>query len=156
MFRVNVIALGKNKERWVDEAVAHYLKLLKKYAAVEIVYVPDIKKSKSLSETEIRRQEARLVEGKSKSKYRVALWDKGRPLDSKGFAEYLSHLMLESHGPVDFIIGGACGLDQSLLESCDEVISLSPMTFSHQIIRPVFLEQLYRALSILAGDKYHK
>ncbi|UCD95293.1 MAG: 23S rRNA (pseudouridine(1915)-N(3))-methyltransferase RlmH [Candidatus Zixiibacteriota bacterium] len=156
MFKINIIALGKNKEGWVDWAVAHYLKLLKKYAAVELVYIPDVKKSKNLPETEIRRKEARLIENRSTSKCRVALWNKGRRLDSVGFAEYLSNLMLDARGPVDFIIGGVCGLDESLLESCDETISLSPMTLSHQIVRPVLLEQLYRALSILAGDKYHK
>jgi 23S rRNA (pseudouridine1915-N3)-methyltransferase len=156
MFRINIITLGKNKEKWVDEAVTHYLKLLKKYAAVEMVYIPDLKKPKNLSETELRRREARLIENKSRSDCRVALCDRGRRLDSEAFAKYLSRLMTDSRGPVDFIVGGIYGLDNSLRLSCRDTISLSPMTISHQLVRPVLLEQLYRALSILAGDKYHK
>ncbi len=156
MFRINIIAPGKNKEDWIEEAVNHYLKLLKKFANVSFVYIPDIKKSKNITSAELMRCEAERIERQLKSPCRLALSDNGRKFDSLQFAVYLSELMEKCGGSVDFIIGGIYGIDKSLLESCRAVISLSPMTISHQLIRPVLLEQLYRGFSILSGNDYHK
>jgi 23S rRNA (pseudouridine1915-N3)-methyltransferase len=156
MLRIKIITVGKNKERWVEEAVEHYLRLLKKFASVSIIYIPGIKKPASISDTEIVRREADLIAGKCTSGYKIALSDKGRRLDSRQFAKFLARITRDSGGSVDFIIGGIYGLDDSIVRACNESLSLSNLTMSHQLIRPVLLEQLYRAFSILSGGKYHK
>jgi 23S rRNA (pseudouridine1915-N3)-methyltransferase len=156
MLKINIIAVGKNKETWVDDAIGHYEKLLKKFVKLSFEYIPDQKKSSSLSENEVKRQEASAISKRLDSGHKIALSDKGRKYNSEEFADYLSKLMQQSGGAVEFIIGGAYGLDSSVINECDDVVSLSPMTMSHQLIRPVLLEQLYRGFSILSGGKYHK
>jgi len=156
MLKINVIAIGKNKSSWIDEAITHYQKLLRKYARISFIYIPDIKKTKDLKDSELSAFEAALLLKKSKANYKIALSDRGQKYNSEEFAEYLSKLMLKSGGVVDIIIGGIYGLDGSVLEISDNILSLSPMTMSHQLIRPVLLEQLFRGFSILAGGKYHK
>ena len=156
MFRINIIAVGKNKDDWVDGAVAHYLKLLQRYADVKFDIIPDIKKSKSLSSTELVDREEKQIEKHLKSNYAIALADKGRRFTSEQFAEYLTKIMQQSQGSVDFVIGGAYGLSDSFIKKCRAALSLSPMTMSHQLVRPVLLEQLYRGFSIISGTQYHK
>jgi 23S rRNA (pseudouridine1915-N3)-methyltransferase len=156
MFRINIICPGKNKDRWVNESVSHYLKLLKKYALVEMIYVPALRNTKNLSDTQSAKKETGLIKKHLESNYKIALSDEGRQYSSREFAAYLSRLFRDSGGKADFIIGGAGGLEKKFIESCNDVISLSPMTLSHQLIRPVLLEQLYRGFSILTGGKYHK
>ncbi len=156
MLKIKIITIGKNKEVWIDDAMWHYEKLLKKFANLAFVYIPGIKKTRSLSEDEVKKQEASKLMEKLGSGYKVALSDKGRQYDSEEFSKYLSKLMRASGGTIEFVIGGVYGLDKSIIDKCDDIISLSPMTMSHQLIRPVLLEQLYRGFSILSGGKYHK
>lgn len=156
MFKINIITIGKNKYDWVDHAVGHYLKLLKKYACAKIIYIPDIRKSKKLSDKELMKAEAQLISKKTTSGYGIALSDKGKLYDSVKFARHFESIFQRSGGSCDIIIGGAFGLDKTILNSCREIISLSPMTMSHQLIRPVLLEQLYRACTIISGGQYHK
>jgi 23S rRNA (pseudouridine1915-N3)-methyltransferase len=155
MFHIHILALGKNKDRWVDEAVTHYLTLLKKFAVVSPVYLQDVRQAKNLNELELRRKEAILINSALKSTYQIALSDKGKLYDSIQFARFLERLMQKS-AACDFLIGGIYGLDESIIKQSQEIVSLSPMTLSHQLIRPVLLEQLYRAFSIISGGKYHK
>jgi len=156
MLKINIISVGKNKDEWIEGAVSHYAKLLKKYAVLSFRYIPAKKLSKNLSEKELCPLEAELIKQKLNSRYQIALSDKGKLYNSKVFSEWLSVLPNRSHGACDFIIGGIYGLDKSFLDSCHEIISLSPLTMSHQIIRPVLLEQLYRGFSILSGGRYHR
>jgi 23S rRNA (pseudouridine1915-N3)-methyltransferase len=156
MLRINVIAVGKNKERWVEEAIEHYLRLLKKYASVDFVCIPDIKKSRSRIPATIVSFEAEAIRKRFQAGCQIALSHEGRSLTSEQFADYMRQLMNTGGGSVDFIIGGAFGLHPSIPAECRDVISFSCMTISHQLIRPVLLEQLYRAFSILSGGKYHK
>jgi 23S rRNA (pseudouridine1915-N3)-methyltransferase len=156
MLKINIITLGKSKTEWVNEAIEHYKKLLKKFVHLSFICIPDIKKSHGLSEKEIKKQEAARLNKKFISEYRIALSDKGRQFASEQFAQYLSHLLKNSGGSVDFIIGGIYGLDDSIINDCRDVVSLSPLTMSHQLIRPVLLEQLFRGFSILSGGKYHR
>jgi 23S rRNA (pseudouridine1915-N3)-methyltransferase len=155
MFKINILAVGKNKDCWVDESITHYLKLLKKYADLSVIYIPDVRQSKNFSEKELRKAEAVLIENKFASDYRIALSDRGKSLNSFQFAAFLSDIMIKQ-GRCDFIIGGIFGLDDSILKQCACTLSFSPMTFSHQLIRPILLEQLYRGFSIISGGKYHK
>jgi 23S rRNA (pseudouridine1915-N3)-methyltransferase len=156
MLKINIISVGNNKDKWVDDAIFHYTKLLKKYAVLTFDFIPCKKLSKNLSEKELCALEADLIRTRLKCNYQIALSDKGKVFTSEEFAQWLSKLSNVCRGSCDFIIGGIYGLDKSFIKSCHEIISLSPLTMSHQIIRPVFLEQLYRGFSILAGGKYHR
>ncbi len=156
MLRIRIIAVGKNKDTWVDLAVSHYLKLLKKHADISFDCVADIKNSKNLAPHEIKKKEAEKIQKASRSNYKIALHDSGKSYDTIEFSEYLKNLMNNSGGAVEMIVGGAYGLDKSILAECNDRLSLSPMTMSHQLIRPVLLEQLFRAFDILSGGKYHK
>jgi 23S rRNA (pseudouridine1915-N3)-methyltransferase len=155
MFHINILAIGKNKEQWLDASITHYLTLLKKYAAVEMIYIPDAKNTKNMSAMELKKAEAIIFNKYGKSDDRIALSDRGKIFDSIQFSSFLMQLMQKTNG-VEFLIGGIYGLDDSILKDSKQILSLSPMTFSHQLVRPILLEQLYRGLSIISGSSYHK
>jgi len=155
MLRISVVAVGEDKDRWVSEGAAHYEKMLSRWASVEWKIVktagPD-----SLSPAEIKKREAASLERHVGKGLVIALSDSGRGYESKAFAKQLESWQNRSQGQITFVIGGPYGLDQSLLDRADAVLSLSSLTYSHQVVRLVLLEQLFRALSILAGTSYHK
>ena len=155
MFQIDLLMVGKNKEKWVEAAIAHYLLLLKKYSTLKITYIPDIKNAGNLTAKELRKAEADAISKHIRSGYQIALADKGKAYDSIQFGAFLQQLMQKT-GRVEFIIGGIFGLDDSILQKSKQILSLSPMTFSHQLARPILLEQLYRGFSIMAGTGYHK
>ncbi len=155
MLKIRIIAVGKNKEDWVERSVEHYLACLRKYSRPEMIYTAECKKSKAIPGIEVMKKEAEYIADKLNPGYTVALHDRGCKFDSEAFADYLRKLM-QRHDQCTFIIGGAYGLDEGLIKRCDDRLSLSPMTMSHQLVRPVLLEQLYRAFSIISGGKYHK
>ncbi len=156
MLNVRLIAVGKNKENWIDEGCRHYQKLLSRYAAIDWKFLP-VRHSRSLSPTEIKRKEAQLLRKEfSAGAYQIALDINGKKLDSLAFARLLESLLVSGKGTLEIIIGGAYGIDESILKEVPLTLSLSPLTFSHQLVRLVFLEQLYRAFSILHGTDYHK
>lgn len=155
MYRLTIIAIGKNKEEWVEMSVREYLKFLKRFASVTIKNLPDIKGGKNLSPEQLRRAEAALISASIGRNTVIALSDKGRLFDSKALSEKLKG-ELQYSSAIDFIIGGVHGLDKSILERARLVLALSPLTMSHQLVRPVLLEQLYRAFSIMHGGSYHK
>lgn len=156
MLKVNIVAIGRDKDRWVSAGAAHFEKLLQRWCRVEWTVLRPPARSGALSPQEIRRSEAELIRGALGQQYTVALADSGRGFTSEEFARYLEKLQTSSAGHVNFVIGGPYGLDESILDAANECISLSPLTLSHQIVRLVFLEQLYRGFSILHGTDYHK
>ncbi len=156
MLKINIISIGKNKDRWIDDSIAHYIKMLKKYATITFDYIPGKSISDKISKPEMIRLEGSLIRRRLKSDYHIALSEKGKPLNSIEFSRWLSSLLRNCNGSCDIMIGGIHGLDPELMKSCRDIISLSPMTMSHLIVRPVLLEQLYRGFSILSGGKYHK
>jgi 23S rRNA (pseudouridine1915-N3)-methyltransferase len=150
------VAIGEPKDRWVAEACDHYLKLIGRWANIELKSIPSPKGISSLPPAQIMEREAeRLVKALGKGKS-IALSDKGKRLDSRGFADALRSLEMSASGTVTYIIGGPYGLAQSLLDRADGVSSLSPLTLSHQLARIVLLEQLYRAYTIIHNTDYHK
>ncbi len=156
MIKLNIVTIGKHKEAWISEAVDHYRKLLSKYAAVNLKTLPDVKASASLSPVELKKKQAVVLGKEIADGYIVALADKGRKYDSVQFSRLLEKLQTVSGGRVVFLIGGAYGLDDTLLDRADLVVSLSPLTFSHQLVRLILLEQLYRGFNLLSGGSYHK
>jgi 23S rRNA (pseudouridine1915-N3)-methyltransferase len=123
---------------------------------VEIRLLPSIKAGSSLPPAEIKAREAERLESELGNGYLVALHDRGEKFDSPAFARRLEKLQTQSSGTIVFVIGGAFGLDSKLLERAQLRLSLSALTFSHQMVRLILLEQLYRAFSILHGTAYHK
>ena len=156
MLRIRIIAVGKDKDRWVSDGCAHYEKLLSRYASVKWVVIPAARAAASLTPDEIRKQEAvRLLKECGKG-FCIALTDKGTGMDSPTLAHQLEKWQTQCRGILSFVIGGAHGLDQAVVKQSQLTLSLSPLTFSHQIVRTVLLEQLFRAFSILGGTDYHK
>ncbi|MCP4684973.1 MAG: 23S rRNA (pseudouridine(1915)-N(3))-methyltransferase RlmH [bacterium] len=155
MLKVRIVAVGKDKDPWISEGSKHYTKLLSRYASVETKMIPALKAASSLSPAEIKSREAVLIEKELGRGYLIALGDRGSSFDSPKLAARLEKLQAQS-GTLVFLIGGAYGLDESIITRADLVLSLSPLTFSHQLVRLILLEQLFRALSILHGSSYHK
>jgi len=156
LLKVQIVAVGKNKDDWVEKGLEHYLKLLSRYSQTTLTIIPNLNKSKALSPVEIKHLEALEITKKVGGNFLVALSETGKSFDSLKFSDKIMSWQTAGKSSITFLIGGAFGLDQKIIEKADFVLSLSSMTFSHQIVRLVLLEQLYRAFSILKGTDYHK
>ena len=156
MVKLRILQIGRDKHRWVSESCDHYLKLLGRYAKVELRELPDVKHAASLPPDQLKTAQAKLILDQIDRGYLFALCDRGREYDSKEFAQQLVKQQSAGASQFTFVIGGAFGLADSVIQKADQSLSLSRLTFSHQLVRPVLLEQLYRAFSIIAGTAYHK
>lgn len=146
--RVRVLWVGRTKERFVEEGIKKYLKLLRQYSDMQIEEIKEEKVEKK--DIAIQREGKRIL---SLSEKYILLDERGRLMDSMGFASFLKKK--EPLGRVDFVLGGAFGVSDEVREKAEDIISLSPMTLTHEIARVVFLEQLYRAFTINRGKDYH-
>lgn len=156
MLKIRIVAVGKNKDRWVSDGCAHFEKLLSRFALVEWSIVSPAKHSGSLSSQEIKKDEAKRLMSLLNKGTIIALSDIGKKVDSLSFSKILERVQISSKGTVTFVIGGAYGLGDLVLSNANMILSLSSLTFSHQLVRLVLLEQLYRGFSILHGTDYHK
>lgn len=154
--KISVICVGKTDEKYLIEGIENYLKRLKFYINIKLVIIPDIKNSKNLSQKQQKEKEAELILKQINAGDVVFLLDeRGQEYRSIEFSSFLEKKMLASTQHLIFIIGGPYGFDTSVEQRSDGKLSLSKMTFSHQMIRLFFIEQLYRALSILKNEPYH-
>jgi 23S rRNA (pseudouridine1915-N3)-methyltransferase len=154
--KVSLIMVGKTDFAFVEEGEALYADRISRYVLFEKIVIKDIKNRKALDASQIKKNEG--VEILSKMQpgdYVVLLDDKGREFNSISFANYMEAKLNTTSKRMVFVIGGAYGFSEEVYQRANEKISLSKMTFSHQIIRVIFLEQLYRAFSILKGEPYH-
>ncbi len=157
MVKIKVILVGKTKEGWIKQGLLHYQKLLKKHAKLELVEVREEKITKSRATQAILDAESeRIARCFEKLSLRVAVDAHGKSLSSEDFARFLEKNFSGRSGGFTFILGGALGLSRKILDACPVKLSLSPMTFTHQMSRVILLEQIYRAFSILKGTGYHK
>lgn len=156
MLKVRIIGIGKDKTSWVTDGCAHYTKLLSRWAVVDWKFLPSPKFTASARPAQIKTKEAQLLGRAKGAGACIALADSGEQLDSIAFASLLEQLPLRGHSTIQFLIGGPHGLADITLEQADKILSLSPLTYSHQLVRVVLAEQLYRALSIIHGTDYHK
>ena len=157
MVKIKVIAVGKIKESWIKEGMLHYQKLLKKYVELELVEIKEEKITKSRdTETILDAEAERILRYIEKHSLCVALDVKGKNLRSESFAKLLEENLSRGYSEFVFILGGALGLSRRVLDACPIKLSLSQMTFTHEMSRLILLEQIYRAFSILKGTKYHK
>ncbi|GAB4286957.1 MAG: 23S rRNA (pseudouridine(1915)-N(3))-methyltransferase RlmH [Marinilabiliales bacterium] len=154
--KIKLILHGKTKPESIKNILDIYTKRISSYIPFEIYVIPDLKNTKSLSKEIIKKKEAELtLKAISEKDFIVLLDEKGKTMSSKDFANYIhNHLSYSPHN-ICFIIGNAYGFDKQVYDKANFLLSLSKMTYSHQIIRICFAEQLYRALTIIHGDPYH-
>jgi len=151
-----ILSIGKNKESYVEEGIALFKKRLKHYCNLQLRLLPGVKNAKKLSTIELKQKESEIYFKELKGgDYLVLLDENGKTFSSLEFSNRIQWMRNSSKKRIVFVIGGAYGFDDSLYKKADEKISLSKMTFSHQLIRVIFLEQLYRAFTIIVGEKYH-
>lgn len=157
---IQIIAVGKIKEKYLKDGLAEYLKRLSAYSKVEILEVDDerTKENASLAEEELVRKKEmeRIVKHIKPESYVLALDVKGKMLSSEHLSEHLDKLALQGKSDLTLLIGGSLGLHKELLEKADFRLSFSSMTFPHQLMRLILLEQLYRCFKISRGEPYHK
>ncbi|RZL17285.1 MAG: 23S rRNA (pseudouridine(1915)-N(3))-methyltransferase RlmH [Pedobacter sp.] len=154
--KITLIAIGKTEEKYLIEGIEKYLGRLKHYISFNFVCIPDIKNVKNLSQSQQKQKEGELILKQINNSDVVNLLDeKGKKFTSVNFSEYLNKQMVGSVQHLIFVIGGPYGFDEAVYKRANSSISLSDMTFSHQMIRLFFAEQLYRAFSILKGEPYH-
>ncbi len=154
--KIELILVGKTSKSYFQEAIAEYTKRILRYTSFEIKVIPEIRNAKNLSESQVKDLEGNFIlKQTDSSDFIVLLDDKGKSFTSKEMAFWLEQKQTQSIKKVVFVIGGAYGFSESVYARANEKISLSKLTFSHQIVRPIFLEQLYRCFSIINGEPYH-
>lgn len=154
------MTVGKVKEKYFRDAIAEYAKRLSRYCKLEIIEVADEKTPDKASETEeeqIKQKEAdRILKNMREDSYCIALVIEGKKMDSVSLARNIERLGLNGKSNIVFVIGGSLGLHQSVLKRADEKLSFSDMTFPHQLMRVILLEQIYRSYRIINKEPYHK
>ena len=151
-----MICIGKTGKSFLIEGESEYLKRLKHYIPFEKVEIPDIKNAKKLSQEEVKTAECKEILSKiDPSDFVVLLDENGKEFTSVQFAEYFQKRFNQGGKAIVFIIGGAYGFSDELYKRANGKVALSKMTFSHQMIRMLFFEQVYRAMTILKGEPYH-
>lgn len=160
MLTVRLICVGKLGEKFWADAVREYEKRLGAYCKLEIIELPEQRLPQTPSQGEIEQaldKEAALIEAKlPQGAAVIALCVEGRPMSSEQLADYLAKLTVSGTSRLCLVIGGSCGLSERIKQRAALRLSMSPMTFPHHLARVMVLEQLYRALNIAAGGKYHK
>ena len=153
--RVSLLTVGKTDIKWVSEGLEVYSSRLLHYIPFEVREIPELKNVSALSKDQIKTAEGKLILKSLKDSDELILLDeRGKEFRSVEFADWLQRKFQQGRDLV-FVIGGAYGFSQEVYSRANGMISLSKMTFSHQMVRTIFVEQLYRALTILKGESYH-
>jgi len=150
------MAIGKTEEAYIRSGVDEYMKRLKKYAPVEEVFLKNVKSGRQTDIVFIKEEEGKQVLKKiSNNDLLVVLDERGEEMSSRQFAGFINQTIVSERKNIVFLIGGAFGVSKNVMNKAFKKISLSKMTFSHQMVRLVFIEQLYRAFTIIKGEPYH-
>ena len=154
--RIELFFVGKTKESYLASGIDDFQKRLKRYAEVDIRVCKDVKPA-SKPDQQVKREEGQvLLSHLDKKTFLVVLDPGGRELSSEELAEHLGNWQDSGRRHISIVLGGALGLDEEVLTRADLVVSLSRMTFTHEMARLIIMEQLYRAFNIRAGSGYHK
>ena len=160
MSRISIICVGRIKEKYWNEAIAEYAKRLSRYVKLDIIEVADEKTPDDAPPAvceQIKKKEAdRILENIDERARICTLEIKGRSFSSEQLSEFIGRQGVEGINHIQFIIGGSLGLHESVLKKSQMAISFSAMTFPHQMMRVILLEQIYRSYRILNGEPYHK
>ena len=158
--RINIVCVGKIKEKYLKLGIDEFKKRLSKYCKLEIIELEDEKAPENLSDKEmlmIKEKEGKKILSKIKdNSYVIALAIDGKNLSSEELAETINKLGVRGISNITFVIGGSLGLSDEVLSRADYKLSFSKMTFPHQLMRLILLEQFYRAYRINNGEPYHK
>ncbi|MNU66695.1 Ribosomal RNA large subunit methyltransferase H [compost metagenome] len=154
--QVTLLCIGKTGKKFLEDGEQEYLKRLRHYISFQLQIIPDIKQAKSLSEAQIKQKEGELIlEKVGISDSLILLDERGKEFSSMAFSQYLQEQFNRGGKHLYFVIGGPYGFSDAVYQRANGKISLSQMTFSHQMIRLFFIEQVYRAMTILRNEPYH-
>ena len=154
--KILLLVIGKTDDEYLITGIKKYVGRLGHYVSFEMKEIPDIRNRKTLSEEQQKKSESFLLLSQFQSgDYVVLLDENGKQFTSVGFSENIEKLMASGNKRIVFVIGGPYGFSQEVYAKANAKMSLSPMTFSHQMVRLIFVEQLYRAFTILKGEPYH-
>ena len=158
--KITILCVGKIKEKYFSMAIEEYVKRLSRYCKLEIIEVPDEKTDENASAAEenmVKAKEGeRILKNIKDTSYVIALAIDGKQLDSVELSEKIEKLGVQGVSHITFVIGGSLGLDERILQRADYKLSFSKLTFPHQLMRVVLLEQVYRSYRIMNGEPYHK
>ncbi len=157
--KITVACVGKIKEKYFTDAINEYSKRLSRYVTLEICQVADEKAPENMSEAQafqVKETEGERLLKVIKDSFVVALAIEGKKMTSEGFAAFISDNMVKGISHITFVIGGSLGLSNKVLERANFKLSFSDMTFPHQLMRVVLLEQIYRGYRIMKNEPYHK
>ena len=158
--KITLLTVGKIKEKYWREAIAEYSKRLSRYCKLEILEVADEKTSeqasKAMEEAVLEKEGERLLKLIKEDAYVITLEIQGKTLTSEAFGEKIEQLGVTGTSHIQFVIGGSIGLSKKVRERSDYALSFSPMTFPHQLMRVMLLEQIYRGFRIVREEPYHK
>lgn len=157
---ISIIAVGKIRERYINSGIKEYQKRLSRYCKLKIIEVPDREAPETLSEIQleqVKEEEGQdILKNIKQGSYVIALDINGKKMSSEEMAAHMDRLAVMGRSNITFIIGGSNGLSTQVLEKADMRLSFSPMTFPHQLMRLILLEQIYRWFKIIKGEPYHK
>lgn len=154
--KITLLLVGKTSDDFIQKGMDNYLKRMKRYISFSVEMIPALKNAKSLSKDQIKDKEGQLILSKiSETDFLLLLDENGKEMSSVGFSKYLKKMMLQSVKNLVFVVGGAYGFSPEVYERGNSKLSISQMTFSHQIIRLIFMEQIYRAFTIINNEPYH-
>ncbi|EPI00455.1 MULTISPECIES: 23S rRNA (pseudouridine(1915)-N(3))-methyltransferase RlmH [unclassified Enterococcus] len=156
---IKIISVGKLKEKYLIQGIAEYVKRLGAYAKIELIEVPDEKAPENLSEAQmlqVKEKEGERILSKIKEEYVFALAIDGKNPTSEAFAKQIEQLGIQGKSQLVFVIGGSLGLSDAVMKRSNAQISFGKMTYPHQLMRLILVEQIYRAFRINAGAPYHK
>lgn len=154
--KITLLVIGKTDEPYLETGIAKYINRLEHYVPFEMKVIPDIKNRKTLSEAQQKKLEGDLLHAQFMPGDSIVLLDEnGKTFSSRNYSKWLENQMNTGCKRLVFVIGGPYGFSQEVYDKANSKISLSEMTFSHQMVRLIFVEQLYRAFTILKGESYH-
>ncbi len=154
--KIKLSCVGKTNEKYLEEGIREFESRIKRYNSYEMSIISDIKNAKNLSIAQIKDKEGALILSKiNQGDFLILLDENGKEFTSVQWANQLQKWMLNSHKYLHFVIGGAYGFSEPVYKRANFKIAFSKMTFSHQMIRLIFTEQMYRAFSILNNEPYH-
>lgn len=153
--KINFLFTGKTKIPYIEQGVRDYLGRLKHYISGETIIVPDLKNTKNLTESVIRKKEGEnIIKALPQSNLVILLDERGKEFSSLELSRFLNKKIMEGRD-LCFVVGGAYGFSKELYKAADTMVSLSKLTFSHQMIRMILAEQIYRAFTIMRNEPYH-
>ena len=157
---IKIITVGKIKERYIQEGIKEYSKRLSRYCILDIIEIDDEKAPENLSDKDMEivksKEGERILTKIPQNSFVLALAIDGKQLTSEDLSKKMSDLMVQGTNDITFIIGGSLGLSSDVINRCDFSLSFSKMTFPHQLMRMILLEQIYRAWKIMKREPYHK